>query len=313
LQEREFQKSEVPFPKEFVEIKILLQMIFDSKVKTLREKHLLFGPANKISLLKLQGKLAGQVGGRNFSAMYGMSVTAQAIKISHAIELLETQTLSGVRDYMKGLLEQARVKKSKGVQQLVKQREFNAAIISLEELLARGIEHPKVEECAVLVEETLKEKPNGKIIVFTQFRDTAVVLLDRLMKISGVNAVTFVGQAKKKNTGLSQKEQKEIISKMNSGELNVLVATSIGEEGLDISEVSAVIFYEPIPSAIRKIQRAGRTARLKPGKLVILITKDTRDVAYHYASIAREKKMYGVIEEVQKELVDSAKTFKDFE
>ena len=42
------------------------------------------------------------------------------------------------------------------------------------------------------------------------------------------------------------------------------------EEGLDISEVSAVIFYEPVPSAIRKIQRQGRTARLAPGKLFIL-------------------------------------------
>ncbi len=71
---------------------------------------------------------------------------------------------------------------------------------------------------------------------------------------------------------------------------------------MDIAEVSAVIFYEPIPSEIRKIQRAGRTARLKPGKLFILVTKDTRDVAYHYASKAREKKMHKTIENVKDNL-----------
>ena len=77
---------------------------------------------------------------------------------------------------------------------------------------------------------------------------------------------------------------------------------SIGEEGLDIPEVSAVIFYEPIPSAIRKIQRAGRTARLSPGKIIMLMTKDTRDIAFHYASTAKEKKMYKIIEQVKDEL-----------
>ena len=82
------------------------------------------------------------------------------------------------------------------------------------------------------------------------------------------------------------------------GKINVLVATSIGEEGLDIPEVNAVIFYEPVPSAIRKIQRQGRTARLMPGKLVILITRKTRDESYHYASLAKERKMHGILRDL---------------
>ncbi len=103
--------------------------------------------------------------------------------------------------------------------------------------------------------------------------------------------------------------------KMNSGEINVLVATSIGEEGLDIAEVSVVIFYEPIPSEIRKIQRTGRTARLAPGKLFILVTKDTRDVAYHYAAHAKEKKMHRTIEGIQDEMKENnrIKKLSDFE
>ena len=187
-------------------------------------------------------------------------------------------------------------------------------LVSLTKLLSDGVEHPKIAETAAVVEEEMKENINSKIIVFTQFRDSGTLLARELNKAEGVRAQTFFGQAKRKDTGMNQKEQKKIIEKLNAGEINVLVATSIGEEGLDIAEVSAVIFYEPIPSAIIKIQRAGRTARLNPGKLIILMTKDTRDVAHHYASAARERKMYSALEKVKSELNNGNKedgTLKD--
>ena len=312
LQKLDFDKVEVPFPEEFLEIKVLLKRIYDSKVEELRKRNLLFGPANKIILLQLQQRLAGQMHQRNFNAMLGMSATATAIKISHAMELLETQTLSGLNEYLKGLMKQAEQKKSRAVQKLVNSKDFQAVMISLRDLLKKKVEHPKLEECAVLIEEQFKEKEDSKVIIFTQFRETGVSIAKRLNKIKGVKAQTFFGQAKKGETGYSQKEQKTIIEKLNNREINVLVATSIGEEGLDISEVSVVIFYEPIPSAIRKIQRAGRTARLAPGKLIILITKDTRDVAYHYASRAKERKMYKTIEGMKKEIQERVKTLKDY-
>ncbi len=302
LQELEFEKIEVPFPKEFLEIKILLKRIYDSKVEQLKKRNLIFGPANKITLLKTQARLASQASPSNFNALIGMSLCAQAIKISHAIELLETQTLSGLSDYLQGLVQQAKDKKTKGVQTLVNSGEFQAALISLKHLLDNKIEHPKVEETAVLIENELKENKNNKTIIFTQFRDTAKVLLDRLSQNPQIKPAIFIGQAKKKNMGLSQKEQKEVIDKFKSNEINTLIATSIAEEGLDIPEVNAVIFYEPIPSAIRKIQRSGRTARLSKGKLIILVTLDTRDVINHYASGAREKKMHRSIQTIKENL-----------
>ncbi len=318
LQELEFDKVIVPFPKEFEEIKYLLKKIYDKNVEELRSRKLLFGPVNKIILLKLQGILGARFqNARDFNAMKGMSLTASAIKISHAMELLETQTISGLNEYLKGLMKQASEKKSKAVQALVNTGEFKAAMISISELISEGIEHPKIEELGVLIEKQFKEKENSKVIVFTQFRETASKISERLNKIEGIKAEIFIGQAKKMNSagkiiGLNQKEQKAIIEKLNSGEINVLVATSIGEEGLDIVEVSVVVFYEPIPSAIRKIQRTGRTARLAPGKLIILITKDTRDVTYHYASSAREKKMHRTIEDVKKELKENSGNYITF-
>jgi len=128
------------------------------------------------------------------------------------------------------------------------------------------------------------------MIIFTQFRETATTISKKLNELVNINAKIFVGQAKKAGTGLNQKEQKKIIEEFSAGEINCLVSTSIGEEGLDIPEVNTVIFYEPIPSAIRSIQRTGRTARLMEGKLIILITKGTRDETSYYVSRSREKK-----------------------
>ena len=95
------------------------------------------------------------------------------------------------------------------------------------------------------------------------------------------------------------KKQKEMIEKFKEGKFNILIATSIAEEGLDIPEVDEVIFYEPVPSAIRKIQRAGRTARLAKGSLKILITKNTRDQIYHYAAHHKEKRMHRAIDDIK--------------
>lgn len=301
LQELEFEKVEVPFPKEFEEIRVLLKRIYESKVDQLKSRNLLFGPANKITLLKLQASLARQASPANFNALIGMSLTAQAIKISHAQELLETQTLSGLDFYLQGLVKQAQEKKSKGVQTLVNSTEFQAVILSLKNLRNKEWEHPKIGEIETIIEEEMKENEKAKIIVFTQFRETALAITNRLNKKS-IKSSVFVGQAKKLGSGLSQKEQKAIIEKFKKGELNVICATSIGEEGLDIPEVNAVIFYEPVPSAIRKIQRAGRTARLAPGKLIILITQDTRDVSYHYAAGARERKMHKTISNIKEDM-----------
>jgi len=149
--------------------------------------------------------------------------------------------------------------------------------------------------------------PKMKIIVFTQFRDSAVVINKKLNELEKINAKVFVGQAKKNGLGMNQKEQKKIIGEFSENEINVLCATCIAEEGLDIPEVNAVIFYEPISSAIRTIQRGGRTARLQKGKLIILITKNTKDEWSFYASRSREKKMGQAIQGIKDDLNNGKK------
>ena len=304
LQELEFEKKIVKFPPEFEEIRHILKKLFNQYVEELQSRRIFYGFPSKIELIKLQKKIFINIGrgSKNFNYMLGASACAQAIKIQHALELLETQTLSGFNKYLQNLFKQASQKQSKGVIKLVAKPEFNFIYMQSNELLAKNIEHPKIQELSEIVKKEKSQNDKIKIIVFTQYRESATIIAKKLNELGGINAKVFVGQAKKQGTGMNQKEQKKIITEFSSGESNVLCATCIAEEGLDIPEVNIVIFYEPIPSAIRAIQRTGRTARLMKGKLIMLITKDTRDETFYYVSRSREKKMHSAISSIKDDL-----------
>ncbi len=304
IQNLEFEKVMVDFPGEFEEVRHSLKKIFDRYVEDLRMRNVLFGLATKTELIKLQKKISLSLssGSQNFSFFQAASSCAQAIKLQHALELLETQTFEGFRKYIEKLVDEAKKRKSKGVVKLVSSREFEFIIGRTREISEKNIEHPKVGKAIEIINDEMKKNSEAKIIIFTQFRDTASLLSKKINGLSKVRSKIFVGQAKKENTGLNQKEQKKIIEDFSNGVLNVICATSIGEEGLDIPEVNAVVFYEPVSSAIRKIQRAGRTARLMSGKLIILVTKKTRDESSYYASRAREKKMHSAIGELKEDM-----------
>ena len=65
--------------------------------------------------------------------------------------------------------------------------------------------------------------------------------------------------------------------RFKNNEYNILVSTSVAEEGLDIDECDLVIFYDAVPSEIRLIQRRGRTARNRDGKVILLYCLGTSD------------------------------------
>ncbi len=313
LQELEFEKILIKFPPEFEEIKHILLKLLNKYITELKKRKILWGLPSKTKLIELQRKLVTSLGrgNRNFNYMLGASACAQAIKIQHALELLETQTLASFNRYIKELFEQATKKQSKGIIKLVAKPEFNFVYMRSYELLTKGKEHPKIEESIKIVKREINENLKTKIIVFTQFRNTASVLCKKLNEVNKIQAKIFVGQAKKNGSGMSQKEQKQIINEFSKGEINVLCATCIAEEGLDIPEVNAVIFYESVPSAIRAIQRAGRTARLMKGKLILLITKKTMDEAFYYVSRNKEKRMKTAIDKIKNDLTNKKLDFQE--
>jgi len=298
---------DVELPKAFLEAKKYLQNFLNDRLEKLKKWGILrrtdLKYVSKTELLALQAQLRGRAssGEKDFVVWTAISVLAEIMKISHSLELLETQGIIPAYKYLERLNNDAATTKVKAVKNIVKDLNFRSALVKVSRLYEGKVEHPKLVELQKILEKEIKES-DKKIIVFNQYRDNAVDIVDKLGTIENVNAKLFVGQLKKQGTGLTQKEQKAVLDEFRAGKFNVLVATSIAEQGLDIPQVDTVIFYEPIPSAIRQIQRRGRTGRHGEGKVIVLVTKNTMDEGYRWSAHHKEKRMYRNLENLKKKL-----------
>ena len=208
------------------------------------------------------------------------------------LDLLKTQGLRSARSYLERADEQLREGERSTSRFLKKQvvHNFRQAVQGMDEC------HPKPAYVRQLVQEHLEEHTDERILIFSEYRDTVDHLVDDLNQIPNAIVDRFIGQSKRgKREGMSQKQQLEQLDRFRNGDMNVLVATSVGEEGLDVPSASMVLFYEPVSSAIRTIQRRGRTARERSGSVHVLVANDTRDVHVLHASRNREKRMHSVL------------------
>lgn len=327
VHKKEIEWMTLELPKELAEIREALKKILNERLDKLAE----FGyPLDKKflakrDLLALQSQLTAEM--RNETAdpsiYQAVSVMAEIMKIEHAVELIETQGTKALLAYLKKMDEESGTSgASKAVKRLAADLYFRQALHLTEKC---SIEHPKFYAVQRIVSEQLSKSPDSKIIVFTNFRETANIVKEALSEIPDIRPVRFVGQgSRNKDKGLTQKQQTEIIEQFRAGVYNVLIATSVAEEGLDIPSTDMVLFYEPVPSEIRSIQRKGRTGRFQTGRVIMLITKGTRDEAYRWSSQNKEKRMLSEMKSLQKEYAgssaqnlpkenESQKTFTDFE
>jgi Fanconi anemia group M protein len=304
VQEIDVTWVKVDLPPEFQDIQKILKSCFQRRLEHIKELGLLSIPVNqvnKITLLKMQGEFQGSIsrGERDMETMKAMSLTAEALKILHAVDLLQTQGLAALKKYTDSLIEAARNGQSKAVVNVVTDVQWKTAQLKVEQLIEKNVEHPKLAALQRIIIEQVHAQKDSKIIIFNQYRDQAVKIKESLHAI-GLSAKIFVGQAKKADTGMSQKEQKAILAEFASGGFSCLIATSVAEEGLDIPKVDLVVFYEPIPSAIRTVQRRGRTGRGEKGKVIVLMAQGTPDVGHKWVAHHKEKRMYRAIAEVKR-------------
>jgi ERCC4-related helicase len=230
-----------------------------------------------------------------------VSVQAKVVKVEHALDLVETQGMTALRAYLERMKDEASSETgSKASRDIVSSTHFQQIWDMAQAVKA---EHPKLSRVMNVVARQIGESPSSRILVFTHYRDTCELVASKLARVEGVRAAKLVGQSDRKGEkGLRQKEQVGVLERFRQGEFNVLVATSVGEEGLDVASTDLVIFYEPVPSEIRSIQRRGRTGRSRAGKVVIFITKGTKDEAYYYSSLNKEKSMRRRLDTMKDEL-----------
>ena len=262
---------------------------------------------SKVDILNARGKVQSEIArttNPDKDLFHAISILTAVINLQHAQELIETQGVVTFNRYVGRL----RKKNTKAAKSLIRDDNFARAIKLAKTAEKHGWEHPKLRELTKILKKELgstdgqtklqsnrfadnDDENSSKIIVFTQYRDSLEMIHQKLEN-EGIKSVRFFGQASKDGQkGLTQKEQKAIIKSFRMGEYDVLLSTSVAEEGIDIPAVDLVILYEPVPSEVRMIQRRGRTGRKRTGRVKVLITNGTRDEAYYWSSVNKEVSM----------------------
>lgn len=307
VQDIDISWKKVELPHEFLRVINLLKEALSQRLKALKEAGALESSSlSKISrkiLLEIQEKIQRSIReGRISNTLFTLaSLQNEALKIYHALELLQTQGSTALKRFFEKLKVEAGSKGgSKASKVLIKDPLIMEAIAYTNDL---EIDHPKIDEVVRIVKEEFERNPDSRVIVFTNYRDTSMKVEEVLRGYPSIKPVRFVGQAVKgEDKGLTQKEQAEILERFRKGEYNTLIATSVAEEGIDIPSTDLVVFYEPIPSEIRTIQRRGRTGRRRTGKVIILVAKGTPDEGYYWSALRKEKRMRRELEILRKKL-----------
>ncbi|KYH39268.1 MAG: DEAD/DEAH box helicase [Candidatus Hecatellales archaeon B24] len=288
------------------QVRLLLKEYLEEKIKLLEERKLLPG-GGRVSykaLTEAESQLRRMLAaeGRNVEALRLLCEALNAKRVRQGLALVEGQGLEAFNEYFSRLKDKASSRRPPTSLKMLFSdgrivEAVNFALIGL----SRGVKHPKLEKLPSVLRSLLAEGAR-RIIVFTNYRSTAKLLEEELEGVEGVRAVRLVGHASRgEDKGLSQRRQVEALEAFKEGVYNVLVATQVGEEGLDISASDVVVFYDNVPSAVRFVQRRGRVGRRQPGKVVIFMAEGTSDEAYYWAGVHREKAMRKTITELQRE------------
>ncbi|MBT5274775.1 DEAD/DEAH box helicase [Candidatus Woesearchaeota archaeon] len=288
LKEKKIERVMIDLPEEYKKIKAFLQKLLRKHVTILHSRQALkskeIEDLRKLELLKAQRALFAQTE-KGPETYFIVSELTVLIKLLHLIETLETQSLKTFIAAMDKIEKDS--KSTKASKKILDDWDFKRARISAQNIVEEGIEHPKIGKILELT-----KKDDEKIIIFSQLRKTVEIITEQINLNTRSRAKAFVGQKE----GMTQKKQIETLEKFKDGEFNVLVATSVSEEGLHIENADIGIFFEPVPSALRTIQRRGRIGRINIGKVYMLITRDTIDEKYYWVSYHKERRMKELLE-----------------
>ena len=301
MHETEIEELWIDIDDDIIRAKEVLEDYQKSVKKDLKKKGVLNSARKNMplgELLKARSELGKkmQKSDADSSVYNSMSQVVEAIKLEHALETVETQGLRPFLTFVDNLREEVGgPNSSKASQRILENPNFKEAVSIAENYDAV---HPKLKKVKANV--AMTKQMGGQSIVFSERRETVERIVEHLNNSPKLSAHRFVGQSDTSGEGgMSQSKQKEVLSEFRDGEFDVLVATSVAEEGLDIPQVDLVLFYEPLASEIRAIQRKGRTGRESKGSVKVLIGEGTRDKNYYYAAMNKEDTMEKALKELR--------------
>jgi len=290
IQQTDTEWIKVELPQEMKAIQTLIKLALDERYQTLRKNGINLVEQKSLSSLLRIRQFVITKNRRSAKPLF------TAIRIHYALNILEAH---GITSFLR-FCDRTSKKKGAGIKELFEvDPNFTRAIQLAKHAQSKGIEHSKIPKLKEIIQTV-----DSKVLVFTSYRDSVEVIHKNLTEM-GISAGILIGKAGV--NGLKQKKQVEAIQKFRDGEYKVLIATRVGEEGLDISEVNLVIFYDNVPSSIRYIQRRGRTGRKDAGKLIVLIAKDTIDETYYWIGKRKITAAKGMGEKMTKVLQNEDK------
>ncbi|XP_073927062.1 interferon-induced helicase C domain-containing protein 1 [Castor canadensis] len=177
-------------------------------------------------------------------------------------------------------------------------------------MLKKLAEDPKYENEKLtklrntILEQYTKTEESARGIIFTKTRQSTYALSQWIAENEkfaevGVKAHHLIGAGHSSEfKPMTQNEQKEVISKFRTGKINLLIATTVAEEGLDIKECNIIIRYGLVTNEIAMVQARGR-ARADESTYVLVAHSGSGVVEREIVNDFREKMMHKAIHRVQ--------------
>ena len=295
IQKTETEWVKVDLTKEMKAIQMCIKLALEERYKELRKNGLRLSDNKSLSQLLNARQFVLTQNRRSAKPLF------TAIRITYALNIFEAH---GITPFLK-FCDRTKEKKGAGIKELFEtDPNFTRAISLAQKQQSNGLEHPKIDRLVDILHDV-----KSKVLIFSSYRDSVNVIHQKLLDMN-ISAEILIG--KSGETGLKQKKQIETVQRFRDGVTKALIATRVGEEGLDISEVNLVIFYDNVPSSIRFVQRKGRTGRKDRGRLVVLIAKNTIDETYYFIGKRKIESAKNMGNKLIKHLEKDEKVLDDF-
>lgn len=207
----------------------------------------------------------------------GRSLFAKHYKISHLFRLIMTESYFSFLEYAEKSLARDHSQAADSLLKDLKWRELYWLIKKLVE------DHPKENALLSLVREMNWKKK--RMLIFINNKNTATYLSAKLNYLGYRSDTLFGGKNK------SAKKQLATINSFLNRQLDIIIATSVVEEGLSLPEVDVVIHYSQPMTEISRLQRDGRTGRFYEGLVCFILTDIPYENSLYFATLSRLKKM----------------------
>ena len=177
----------------------------------------------------------------------------------------------------------------------------------------------KIRELKRILSEDLHIK-GKKVIIFTEYKVTAEYIYRELIKSGFSNIFEIDGQTKGNRHELIQRfapYYNDSSSDQIDDEINILIATDVLAEGLNLQDASCLINYELHWNPVRLMQRIGRVDRRRNAAIEERLLRDhpelaeDRENAYYWNFLppAELEKLLSLYETVSRKTLRISKTF----